>query len=83
MEESAKTIKKLYLELGGNASVLLSEKCNLELVVQEIVETKFKNSGQTCISANRIYVQSSIYEDFLKLLSSKVTSLKLGVLVQT
>lgn len=78
MEQSAKTIKKLSLELGGNAPVLVFEKCNLELAVQEIIKTKFRNSGQTCVSANRIYVQSSIYDDFLKLLSNKVTSLKLG-----
>ena len=78
MEQSAPTIKKLSLELGGNAPVLVFNDCNLELAVQQVLDCKFRNAGQTCVCANRIYVQSGIYDEFLEKLALKVSQLKVG-----
>lgn len=78
MEQSAPTIKKLSLELGGNAPVLVFNDCNLELAVQQVLDCKFRNAGQTCVCANRIYVQSGVYDEFLEKLAQKVSQLKVG-----
>jgi succinate-semialdehyde dehydrogenase/glutarate-semialdehyde dehydrogenase len=78
IEQAAKTIKPLSLELGGLAPVLVFEDCDLEAAVRETMIAKFRNSGQSCIAANRIYVQKSIYRNFVELFCAKVTSLKTG-----
>ncbi|ENX41962.1 NAD-dependent succinate-semialdehyde dehydrogenase [Acinetobacter sp. NIPH 2100] len=62
MKQCAPTIKKLSLELGGNAPVIIFDDADVERAVQGIMVSKFRNSGQTCICANRIYVQDGIYE---------------------
>lgn len=62
MQQSAPTIKKLSLELGGNAPFIVFEDADIDKAVDGILMSKFRNSGQTCVCANRIYVQSSVYE---------------------
>jgi len=62
MKQCAPTIKKLSLELGGNAPVIIFDDADVERAVQGIMVSKFRNSGQTCVCANRIYVQAGIYE---------------------
>ena len=62
MQQCAPTIKKLSLELGGNAPVVVFDDANLEQAVQGIMASKYRNSGQTCVCANRIYVQDGIYD---------------------
>ena len=78
MAQSAPTIKKLSLELGGNAPVLVFNSANLDQAVQGVMVTKFRNAGQTCVCANRIYVQSEIYDAFIEKLKVKVEALKVG-----
>ena len=78
MAQSAPTVKKLSLELGGNAPVLVFDSANLDLAVQGVMDTKFRNAGQTCVCANRIYVQSGIYDQFVAQLKLKVEALRVG-----
>lgn len=76
--KSADGIKKLSLELGGNAPVIVFDDANLIKAVDGVMASKFRNSGQTCVCANRIYVQSKIYDEFCEKISQKVVNLKLG-----
>ncbi|MGE8563511.1 MAG: aldehyde dehydrogenase family protein, partial [Acinetobacter bohemicus] len=78
MQQCAPTIKKLSLELGGNAPVLVFDDANLEQAVQGIMASKFRNSGQTCVCANRIYVQDGIYDALVEKLAVAVANLKVG-----
>lgn len=78
MAQSASTIKKLSLELGGNAPFIVFDDANIDKAVDGILASKFRNSGQTCVCANRIYVQSGIYDELAKLLKTKVEALKVG-----
>jgi succinate-semialdehyde dehydrogenase/glutarate-semialdehyde dehydrogenase len=78
IEKAAETIKPLSLELGGLAPVLVFEDCDLDVAVRETIIAKFRNSGQSCIAANRIYVQKSIYRRFLELFCAKAAELKTG-----
>lgn len=78
MANSAPTVKKLSLELGGNAPVLVFNSAQLDQAVQGVIDTKFRNAGQTCVCANRIYVQSTIYDEFVEKVKVKVEALKLG-----
>ncbi|MDQ8936049.1 NAD-dependent succinate-semialdehyde dehydrogenase [Acinetobacter rudis] len=78
MAQSAPTVKKLSLELGGNAPVLVFNSANLDQAVQGVMDTKFRNAGQTCVCANRIYVQSEIYDVFVDKLKSQVEKMKMG-----
>lgn len=78
MAQSAPTVKKLSLELGGNAPVLVFNSANLDQAVQGVMDTKFRNAGQTCVCANRIYVQSEIYDAFVDKLKSQVEKMKMG-----
>lgn len=75
---AAQTIKPLSLELGGLAPVLVFEDCDLERAVAQTVIAKFRNTGQSCIAANRIYVQKSIYKEFLERFIAAVDELKTG-----
>jgi succinate-semialdehyde dehydrogenase/glutarate-semialdehyde dehydrogenase len=75
---AAASIKPLCLELGGLAPVLVFEDCDLDRAVQETIIAKFRNTGQSCIAANRIYVQKPIYKEFLDRFTSAVEKLKLG-----
>ncbi|MFP4643292.1 MAG: NAD-dependent succinate-semialdehyde dehydrogenase [Spirochaetales bacterium] len=78
IRESAKTVTKLSLELGGHAPVLVFDDADIEKAVDGALITKFRNTGQSCIAANRIYVQENIYEAFLKRFAEKANELKVG-----
>ncbi|ADI89102.1 MULTISPECIES: NAD-dependent succinate-semialdehyde dehydrogenase [Acinetobacter] len=78
MQQCAPTIKKLSLELGGNAPVVVFDDANLEQAVQGIMASKYRNSGQTCVCANRIYVQDGIYDALADRLVEAVSKLKVG-----
>lgn len=78
MEQSAATLKKLSLELGGNAPLIVFNDANLDLAVQGAMDSKFRNAGQTCVCSNRIFVQAQIYDVFVEKLATKVSALKLG-----
>ncbi|STY62238.1 NAD-dependent succinate-semialdehyde dehydrogenase [Mannheimia haemolytica] len=78
MQQSAGTVKKLALELGGNAPAIVFDDADLDTAVEGVFASKFRNGGQTCVCANRIYVQAGIYEQFLAKLSEKVAKIKLG-----
>ncbi|CCF80413.1 Succinate-semialdehyde dehydrogenase [NADP+] [Helicobacter bizzozeronii CCUG 35545] len=78
MAQSAPSIKKLSLELGGNAPFIVFEDAHLQKAVEGILASKFRNSGQTCVCANRIYVQKSVYDQVSQMLKTKVEGLKLG-----
>ncbi|MEN8270816.1 NAD-dependent succinate-semialdehyde dehydrogenase [Acinetobacter baumannii] len=78
MQQCAPTIKKLSLELGGNAPVVVFDDANLEQAVQGIMASKYRNSGQTCVCANRIYVQDGIYDTLAERLVEAVSKLKVG-----
>lgn len=78
MKQSASTIKRLSLELGGNAPFIVFDSADLEKAVEGAIISKFRNAGQTCICANRIYVQDSVYEEFARLFTARVKELKVG-----
>lgn len=76
--QSAETIKKISLELGGHAPYLVFDDAHLEKAVREVTACKFRNNGQTCVCTNRIYVQEGIYDDFVAAFAAAVGRLKLG-----
>jgi succinate-semialdehyde dehydrogenase/glutarate-semialdehyde dehydrogenase len=76
--ESAGTLKKLSLELGGNAPFIVFDDADLDAAVTGLMASKFRNGGQTCVCPNRIYVQSGVYERFAELLSQRVGALKVA-----
>ena len=78
IQGAAKTIKPLCLELGGLAPVLVFDDCDLDVAVRETIIAKFRNSGQSCIAANRIYVQKTIYNEFLDRFCAAVGKLNTG-----
>ena len=78
MANAAPTIKKLSLELGGNAPVLIFDDADLETAVTGTIATKFRNMGQTCVCANRVYAQAGIYDEFVAALAKAVAALKVG-----
>jgi succinate-semialdehyde dehydrogenase/glutarate-semialdehyde dehydrogenase len=78
MEQCARQVKKVSLELGGNAPFVVFDDADLDEAAAGAVLCKYRNSGQTCISANRILVQDSVYDDFLGRLTQAVTALKVG-----
>ena len=78
MRQGADQIKKLSLELGGNAPFIVFEDADLEAAVDGLIVSKFRNAGQTCVCTNRIYVQSSIMTAFAAKLAEKVAALKVG-----
>jgi succinate-semialdehyde dehydrogenase/glutarate-semialdehyde dehydrogenase len=75
MRQSADTIKKLSLELGGNAPLIVFDDADLDLAVEATMASKFRNSGQTCVCANRILVQGGVYNAFAERLSAAVSRL--------
>jgi len=75
---AAEGIKKLSLELGGHAPVLVFADADLEKAVEGVLVTKFRNTGQSCIAANRVYVERSIYDPFLARLVERTKALKIG-----
>ncbi|RDU73724.1 NAD-dependent succinate-semialdehyde dehydrogenase [Helicobacter aurati] len=78
MAQSANTIKKLSLELGGNAPFIVFDDANIDGAVRGILASKFRNSGQTCVCANRIYIQSGVYDKVAEALKAEVEKLQVG-----
>jgi succinate-semialdehyde dehydrogenase/glutarate-semialdehyde dehydrogenase len=78
MAQCAEGIKKVSLELGGNAPFIVFEDADLNSALDGIVINKFRNSGQTCITANRIFIQASICDRFVSALVERVTKLEVG-----
>jgi succinate-semialdehyde dehydrogenase/glutarate-semialdehyde dehydrogenase len=78
MRQSADQIKKLGLELGGNAPFIVFDDADLEAAAAGAIVSKYRNNGQTCVCANRIYVQDSVYDAFAAKLAEKVRTLKVG-----
>lgn len=78
MHQCSDTVKKLSLELGGNAPFIVFDDANIDEAVKGAIAAKFRNSGQTCVCANRIYAQEGIYDEFVKKLSSAVAKLVVG-----
>ena len=78
MRQSADTIKKLSLELGGNAPLIVFDDADLDAAVEGAIISKFRNTGQTCVCANRLYVQDGVYDAFAQKLAEAVQRLKVG-----
>jgi succinate-semialdehyde dehydrogenase/glutarate-semialdehyde dehydrogenase len=78
MQQSAATIKKLSLELGGNAPFIVFDDADLDAAVEGALIAKYRNAGQTCVCANRIYVQDRVYDAFAAKLVAAVDKLKVG-----
>ena len=78
MKQCAPTIKKLSLELGGNAPFIVFDDADLDSAVEGAIASKYRNAGQTCVCANRIYVQAGVYDAFLDKLAARVAQLKIG-----
>lgn len=78
MAKCAGTVKKVALELGGNAPVLVFDDADLDVAVSGAIASKFRNAGQTCVCANRIYVQDGIYESFVEKFTAAATDLNVG-----
>lgn len=78
MAQCAPTIKKLSLELGGNAPFIVFDDADLEKAAEGLIASKYRNAGQTCVCANRVYVQDSIKDEFLDIFIKKVAELKVG-----
>ncbi len=77
-KQCAPTVKKLALELGGNAPFIVFDDADLDAAVQGLLIAKFRNNGQTCVCANRVYVQSGVYDAFAAKLAVAVAGLKTG-----
>lgn len=78
MNQSSDTLKKLSLELGGNAPFIVFDDADLDLAVAGAVASKFKSSGQTCVCSNRIFVQRKIHDRFVSKLKAVVASFQVG-----
>ena len=78
MKEAADDIKRLSLELGGNAPFIVFDDADLDAAVEGAMISKFRNAGQTCVCANRIYVQANVHDAFVDKLTARVAGLKLG-----
>jgi succinate-semialdehyde dehydrogenase/glutarate-semialdehyde dehydrogenase len=78
MRQSASTVKKVALELGGNAPFIVFDDADIEAAAEGAIVSKFRNMGQTCVCANRIYAQAGIYDEFVAALAKKVMDLKVG-----
>jgi succinate-semialdehyde dehydrogenase / glutarate-semialdehyde dehydrogenase len=78
MRQCADTIKKLSLELGGNAPFIVFNDADLDAAVEGAMISKFRNAGQTCVCANRLFVQDDVFDAFAEKLAAKVSALKVG-----
>ncbi len=78
MAQSAPSIKKLGLELGGNAPFIVFDDADIDSAVEGAMASKYRNAGQTCVCANRIYVQDAVYDEFVQKFAAKVKALKVG-----
>ncbi len=78
MQQCATTVKKVSLELGGNAPFIVFDDADLESAVEGAMASKYRNTGQTCVCANRLLVQDGVYDKFAKMLADKVGQMKVG-----
>lgn len=78
LKQCADTVKKVSMELGGNAPFIVFDDADIDLAVKGAVESKYRNAGQTCVCTNRIFVQEKIYDKFLQKFKNNLTSLKIG-----
>jgi len=78
MEQCAGTVKKISLELGGNAPLIVFDDADLDQAVQGAIASKYRNAGQTCVCANRLLVQDKVYDEFAQRLGEAVTKLRVG-----
>jgi len=78
MAQCAPTIKKLALELGGNAPFIVFDDADVDSAVEGAMSSKYRNAGQTCVCANRLYVQDGVYDEFVEKFAAKVKLLKVG-----
>lgn len=78
MAQSAETVKRLSLELGGNAPFIIFDDADLNAAVDGVMSSKFRNGGQTCVCANRIYVQAGVVDTFAERLAQRVVALRVG-----
>ncbi|KJG37894.1 NAD-dependent succinate-semialdehyde dehydrogenase [Photobacterium angustum] len=78
MAQSAATVKKVSLELGGNAPFIVFDDADLSRAIDGVMVSKFRNAGQTCVCTNRIYVHSDVYQQFVEKLAEKVSALTVG-----
>ena len=78
MKGSADTVKKVSLELGGHAPVIILEDADLDKAAKGVIDSKFRNAGQTCVCSNRVYVHESVYDAFLEKLVPMVKALKVA-----
>ena len=78
MAQSAPSVKKLALELGGNAPFIVFDDADIDSAVEGAMASKYRNAGQTCVCANRIYVQDAVYDEFVQKFAAKVKALKVG-----
>src|SRR5262249_12794865 len=78
MAQCATTVKKVSLELGGNAPFIVFDDADLDAAVEGAIASKYRNAGQTCVCANRVLVQESVYDEFAKKLSAAVGKLRVG-----
>ncbi|HET7795259.1 MAG TPA: NAD-dependent succinate-semialdehyde dehydrogenase [Rhizobacter sp.] len=76
--QCAPTIKKLSLELGGNAPFIVFDDADIDSAVDGALASKYRNAGQTCVCANRLYVQDSVYDEFVQKLAAKAKAIKVG-----
>ncbi|MFD2130060.1 NAD-dependent succinate-semialdehyde dehydrogenase [Pseudogracilibacillus auburnensis] len=78
MKQGADTMKKLSLELGGHAPIIVLNDADIDKAVQGVMASKFRNTGQTCVCGNRVYVQSEVYETFVEKFTESVKQLQVG-----
>lgn len=78
MKQSAETLQKLSLELGGNAPFIVFDDADIEAAAEAAIACKYRNAGQTCVCANRLYIHESIYEEFTDIYLAKVKAMKVG-----
>ncbi len=78
MRQSADTVKKLALELGGHAPFIVFEDADLDAAVEGALQSKYRNAGQTCVCTNRFYVHENIYDEFLNRFAARIKALKVG-----
>jgi len=78
MKQCAPTIKKLGLELGGNAPFIVFDDADIDSAVEGAMVSKYRNAGQTCVCANRLYVQDAVYDQFVEKLAAKAGAIKVG-----
>ena len=78
MEQAARTVKKVSMELGGNAPFLVFDDADIDQAVEGAIASKYRNSGQTCVCTNRFYVQAGVYDQFVEKLTADTAKLKVG-----